>query len=336
MLYRTTVLATALVVAAIPGVAHAASPVVDGVKELASDATEVVIEEQALLGALAESTTPSPELDAQLRAADGQGVALLRELEQLGVDLSPVTVTVLSRLPAAGDGFPPQSVAYDAAIAELTRIAATPRAVLPRQSDGNGPGFGLIAVAAIALLVLGAAALGSTLRRNESDEELAAMAWSDGLTGLANRRRFDHDVASYDSDQTPVAAIMIDVDHFKVVNDTFGHPKGDEVLRCVADVLAERVREGDVVYRYGGEEFCVLLPGATRADAVAVGDRIVEACRLITLPDDTHLTVSVGVAHLSEATASESFESADQALLAAKELGRDRAVEAASLTLETV
>ncbi len=212
----------------------------------------------------------------------------------------------------------------------MERIATTPDSVVPTGTDEGGPAIGLLTVAAVSLLVLGAAALGNALRRQESDMELAAMAWSDSLTGLANRRRFDHDLADHDRSTAPVSAIMIDVDHFKRVNDTFGHREGDEALRRVASVLTANVRREDVVYRYGGEEFCVLLPGASYVDAMNVGERIVEAARGITLPDGSHLTVSVGVAHAKSCNASDSFQDADRALLMAKEAGRDRAVEAAS------
>ena len=337
MLYRAAVAAAAFAVVGLPGLAivAAGAPVADaeGVGNLAMDAAEVISEEQALLGYAVDSGGPqsNPDIDVRLRAADSRGVAVLAELQRQGVELSEGTVTVLSRLPRPGQGMPPGRATYDAAIAELSRIAATADSEATSGSERSGPALGLLAVAAMSLLVLGAAALGNTLRRRDSDEELAAMAWSDGLTGLANRRRFDHDLAMYDRGKFPVSSVMIDVDHFKNVNDTFGHERGDEVLRQVASVLGDHVRYDDVVYRYGGEEFCILLPGASRNDAIGVGQRIVEAARRITLPDGSHLTVSVGVAHDKGATASESFRSADQALLAAKDAGRDQAVDAASL-----
>jgi diguanylate cyclase (GGDEF)-like protein len=188
----------------------------------------------------------------------------------------------------------------------------------------------------MSLLVLGAAALGNTLRRRDSDEELAAMAWSDGLTGLANRRRLDHDIATQDLVEEPIAAIMVDVDHFKTVNDRFGHHEGDDILRRIATMLSAHVRYDDVVYRYGGEEFCILLPGATHDDATRVAARIVEAARTIVLPDDTNVTISVGVAHVADAAASTTVESADRALIAAKSAGRDRAVDASTLEFTTI
>ena len=154
------------------------------------------------------------------------------------------------------------------------------------------------------------------------------MAWSDGLTGLANRRRLDHDLESRGRRDDATAVIMIDVDHFKSVNDRFGHQTGDEVLRSIGAMLAEQIRYDDIVYRYGGEEFCVLLPDSSAAEAEGIADRIVEAAREIRLPDGQHITVSVGVASAVEGDVSTAVETADLALYTAKDRGRDRAVTA--------
>lgn len=205
----------------------------------------------------------------------------------------------------------------------------------PAGSAQGGIGVGLLAVAAASLLLLGAAALSDALRRRDADEELAALAWTDGLTGLANRRRLDHDIAAYDRSDQTVSTIMIDVDHFKLINDSFGHQEGDEALRRLADALNTAVRDDDVVYRYGGEEFCVLLPDATHHDACTIAQRIVDTTHRVTLPDGSKLTVSVGVAHGAGFDASTSCRSADQALLVAKQRGRDRVVDAATLELQT-
>src|ERR687898_2835439 len=98
------------------------------------------------------------------------------------------------------------------------------------------------------------------------------MAGSDGLTGVANRRRLDRDTAAHAGASGPTAVIMVDVDHFKQVNDTYGHQIGDDVLRAVGAALANRVRHDDVVYRYGGEELCILRPGASSRRRPAVAD----------------------------------------------------------------
>lgn len=332
---RTALVATVLSLAVAPATASAASPDAESqVRDLATTAAESVAEEQRLLG----GTAPGGELEsdadarARLRSVDTAGAALLARFDALRVDLSDAARVALARLPEPGTP-PPPGVVYDAAFDDLVRIAATPTAVLPAGTRTGGPALGLLAVAAVALLALGAAALGNTLRRQESDDDLAAMAWSDGLTGLANRRRLDHDVASFDMSDEPTAAIMIDIDRFKAVNDSFGHQQGDEVIRAVAQMLTEHVRFDDVVYRYGGEEFCILLPGATTDDAHGVAQRIVAAARAIPLPDGSHVTISVGVASGDDQIASTAVESADQALISAKAAGRDRVVDAAGTGL---
>lgn len=324
-------MATALAVVAAPSTVAAAAGD-DAVRELADQAAELVAEEQSLVAAAAADPTEST---ARLRVVDGTGTMLLEQFDDLGVRLTAASRAVLSPLPADGQGFAPPRQVYDAALDDLMRISARPAAVLPAETGSNGPALGLLAVAAMSLLVLGAAALANSLRRRESDDELTAMAWSDGLTGLANRRRLDHDIATPTLDE-PVAVIMVDVDNFKSVNDRFGHQQGDEILRRVATMLAAHVRYDDIVYRYGGEEFCILLPGATSDDALGVADRVLEAARGIVLPDETNMTISVGVARtddVEDADVAATVETADQALIAAKNAGRDRIVDASSTEL---
>ena len=277
--FRIALIATALAVVATPSTA-AAGAGQEAVRDLADAAAELVAEEQALVASVAADPTAST---ARLRVVDGTGTMVLEQFDDLGVQLSAASRAVLNPLPADGEGFAPPAPVYDAALADLMRISATPDAALPIEASSSGPALGLLAVAAMSLLVLGAAALANSLRRRESDDELAAMAWSDGLTGLANRRRLDHDIVKPDLDE-PVAVIMIDVDHFKSVNDRFGHQEGDEILRRVAAMLSSHVRYDDIVYRYGGEEFCILLPGASREDALGVADRMLQAARSIELP----------------------------------------------------
>ena len=124
---------------------------------------------------------------------------------------------------------------------------------------------------------------------------------------------------------------MIDVDNFKAINDGHGHQLGDKVLRKIGTMLGLHIREDDVVYRYGGEEFCILLPGASDADAELAASRIVQAARQIMLPDGSTVTVSVGVANGSTADVMSTLELADQAMYWAKENGRDQSITADSL-----
>lgn len=345
----TVAFATLAVAPAATASASAETP--DTVRDLATSGAHLLAEESELLtlaGSEGISTADLAEARANLHSVDAQATAIMQQLDLLGVDLSNAIREAMAPLPqpaASPAGtrppLPPPPVVYDAAIADLMRIAATPAALTPitRNGDNGGTSFGLLAVAAAALLALGLAALANTLRRTEDDEDLAAMAWSDGLTGVANRRRLDRDIAANAGGSSPTAVIMVDVDHFKQVNDSYGHQVGDDVLRGVGAALADNVRHDDVVYRYGGEEFCVLLPGANPGEAQAVADRVVQAMRAILLPDGGHITVSVGVAEGRAGDVAETLETADRALYAAKAGGRDRATAAVAEqddTLEVV
>jgi diguanylate cyclase (GGDEF)-like protein len=317
-----TVAGAALVPSA---VARATSDDEAHVTILANQAAEVLGEERQLLDALrgddgAAVTAPGPD-QARLIEVDERGNELLIELIVEGVELTDAVTAVLARLPApaqpdAGVIQPPPDVVYDAAIADLTRIAAAPGAVTPDGGNNRGS-LGLLAVAAAALMALGLAALSSALR--SKDDSLDDTALTDGLTGVGNRRRLDRDMAAEQARHTgQTAVIMVDVDHFAAINEQYGQQVGDDVLRRFSTALAGTVRQDDVVYRYGNEEFCVLLPGAEGGEATLVADRIVAAAHSIELPDDRHITVSVGVADGAPADVTGTLETADRALHAAK------------------
>lgn len=318
--------------------ADAASHMNDTIRKLAADAAELVAKEQALL-AIADPDTVRPDAQLatirnQLTSVDTQGVALLRVLEQLDVELTGAIRIALERLPPAAPGTahnsvppPPDDGVYEAAIADLNRITATPDSMMGGD-DSAGSTVGLLVVAGLSMLALVAAALASKTRRRPVTDELAAMAWSDGLTGLGNRRRLDRDLSERGLDAGHTAVIMVDVDHFKSVNDRFGHQQGDEILRTIGSMLTGQIRRDDVVYRYGGEEFCILLPESSVEEARQVAERIVEAAHQVRLPNGRHITVSVGVADSLAGDVYRAVESADLALYRAKDLGRDRAVTA--------
>ncbi len=150
---------------------------------------------------------------------------------------------------------------------------------------------------------------------------LMQQAERDALTALPNRRRFDADLLSLGVQD---ALLLIDIDHFKRVNDTFGHPAGDQVLQQVAARLAEVVRAQDTVYRYGGEEFAVILKRVRCEEVIQLAERLrvsVEALPLGSL-NGASVTVSVGVAHQGRGLAL--VQQADAALYAAKHAGRNR------------
>jgi diguanylate cyclase (GGDEF)-like protein len=166
---------------------------------------------------------------------------------------------------------------------------------------------------------------------------LAATALVDGLTGIANRRRFDQELErewrrSMRSGQ-PVALIMIDLDHFKAYNDAYGHLAGDECLAAVASALAGALgRAGECVARFGGEEFAAILPGCDADGALAAASQLRAAVAALGIEHRAsstaaHVTLSLGVA-AGIATRGEAaaalLDAADRALYQAKQEGRDR------------
>ena len=181
-------------------------------------------------------------------------------------------------------------------------------------------------------------------QQKRMEGRLATLAVEDGLTGLANRRRFDERLeeewARAYRERTPLALLMIDLDHFKTYNDEYGHRAGDECLRAVARIMAaEAQRTMDVVARYGGEEFAMLLPNTDAAGCARIGERIRRAVREAGIPHALNLpsglvTASVGGAICQpaserSATSASLVEAADRALYAAKDGGRDRLAMAA-------
>ncbi len=163
---------------------------------------------------------------------------------------------------------------------------------------------------------------------------LYTLAVTDPLTGLFTVRlfheRLDEDVAEWKRSQRGFALLMIDLDRFKQVNDTHGHPGGDEVLKTASVTIKKAIRLTDTAYRYGGEEFCVLLPGAGAVEAAAAAERIRASIEraATTLPDGTvvRVTASLGVALCPDhgSAARDLLAAADGALYRAKGDGRNR------------
>jgi diguanylate cyclase (GGDEF)-like protein len=169
-------------------------------------------------------------------------------------------------------------------------------------------------------------------RRTALQAELQRQATTDPLTGLANRREFGRrfvlDLARAERDASPLSIALLDLDHFKKINDQFGHAAGDEVLRQVARLCHECFRSIDSVGRMGGEEIAVLLPGATLQQAAAVAHRFAQ--RLAASPvahgeQTIHLSATLGVAERlpKERTLEAILQRADQALYAGKHAGRN-------------
>jgi len=190
------------------------------------------------------------------------------------------------------------------------------------------------AVALVLFVILLAAVFTVAVRKFRQARHLQNLASTDDLTGLANRRAlmaFANDaVERAHRDQVALAVLMIDIDHFKRINDSHGHAVGDQVLRHASRVLAAGLRERDRLGRVGGEEFVAVLPGATLAQARQVAERMrnaIDAARLIGPSGEVRFTVSIGVAGAQMAESADALlERADAALYAAKNGGRNAVV----------
>lgn len=226
------------------------------------------------------------------------------------------------------------SVSY--ALAAATLVARGAGALLDPAELAAGSSNtyrSVLYLVANALVIAGS--LGFLLMQKErADEETRRLATIDPLTGVFNRRTFielaERELARSRRDSTSLSLMILDLDHFKQVNDTYGHLAGDNVLVAFTALIKERARRGDLVVRYGGEEFCVLLPATSLPAAVALAERIRGATRAtsFTTPP-TRITVSVGVtayAGGAGVTLETLLARADEALYRAKHEGRNRVV----------
>jgi diguanylate cyclase (GGDEF)-like protein len=176
--------------------------------------------------------------------------------------------------------------------------------------------------------------------RKQAEEELRqakeraeALARRDELTGVNNRRAFFDDGERVFNQAKryahPLSLIMLDVDHFKHINDTYGHTAGDNVLASLANIFRKHVREVDILGRLGGEEFAIILPETTLSDAVATAERLrleIENTAINNAKGDIHVTASFGISALmpEQTSLEELLHEADSALYQAKRKGRNR------------
>ncbi|TMB92680.1 MAG: diguanylate cyclase [Chloroflexi bacterium] len=159
--------------------------------------------------------------------------------------------------------------------------------------------------------------------------ELARQAASDSLTGLANRRGFDsywaREISRSQRYNTSIALVMFDIDHFKAINDSYGHGVGDAVLTTISEMLSADLRQSDLLARIGGEEFALGLPNANEAAAALVAEKVrLLVSRRVIAPLTAPCTISAGVASSTSTPADRLVEAADAALYDAKRAGRNR------------
>ena len=176
--------------------------------------------------------------------------------------------------------------------------------------------------------------------RNKADQratDLEMLAAVDFLTGVYNRRQFETlaraELARCQRYMRPLSVVMLDIDHFKAVNDRFGHAAGDRVLKSVADLCRAAKRDSDIIARLGGEEFAIMLPETTEAATVQFAERLrhlIVDCALTANGEAIPVTISVGIAGASIRTSGIEalMRDADQALFEAKRSGRNRIVVA--------
>jgi diguanylate cyclase (GGDEF)-like protein len=158
--------------------------------------------------------------------------------------------------------------------------------------------------------------------------KLEGLASHDPLTKVFNRRHFEtvlaQEIGRKKRYSRPLSLIMFDLDHFKRINDSFGHASGDTVLKKTVEVAQSCLRQNDLLARWGGEEFTIILPETALPQAMQIAERIRQGIQQTRMLPDTSVTCSLGVVELSDETEEELLKHADTAMYAAKEKGRNR------------
>ncbi len=285
----------------------------------------------AALGAYLKSAVPIAGGNAYLIDRSGRLLAAGRTDRALEQEVTQL-----------GDGVHTLRTADEEVTVAVTSVADTPwRVALSAPGDALYAPVAEGAVAAwglwIGLALAGITAVALLVRLARAHADAAEAARTDALTHLPNRRSMqeaiEREIAHATRHSLPLAVLIVDLDHFKAVNDTLGHDAGDAVLRSTANALRTAIRTSDVVGRWGGEEFLLLLPHTDLTAAFLVAERIrgavatpVTASRGRTVS----VTASIGLAVLSDADSRALVDAADAALYDAKAAGRDRTVAAAA------
>jgi diguanylate cyclase (GGDEF)-like protein len=161
---------------------------------------------------------------------------------------------------------------------------------------------------------------------NAKMSDLKQASQTDALTGLFNRRAMDIFLVEFEDTRQPISLISLDIDHFKKVNDTFGHDMGDKVLQRLSDLMREYSRDGDIPCRMGGEEFMLLLPSTPLEAAIEVAERLRSAVENTEIDPVGHITISLGVTtwHWETQSMMDSLKDVDELMYRAKREGRNR------------
>ncbi len=182
-------------------------------------------------------------------------------------------------------------------------------------------------------LMILAMQIANVIEKNRLYQKIQQLAITDSLTGFYNRRGLEelgkHEIERAIRFNRPLTTLMIDIDHFKLVNDSFGHPVGDEVLVQLAHRLKSKLRDVDILCRYGGEEFFVMLPETDKDNAYLIADRIrrlIHEHSFSTSAGLINITISIGICYLSKNVfdLEDMVNYADQALYQAKQNGRNK------------
>jgi diguanylate cyclase (GGDEF)-like protein len=278
---------------------------------------------------------PRGRLFFDLWEAAGIGLVIVFCLLDGGVT-SPYVFFLFVLLAHGALAYPPVGVAIAGSTIVLSYVAM---GVL----DGGLPAPDLLQGALALLVATGTCAFASANHVRVYEQtavyarELATLAERDGLTGTLNHRAF-HERLQLETRRAsadhPVSLLIVDVDRFKTVNDTYGHPAGDGVLQIIGGVLTELTRPGDTPGRLGGDEFALLLPGTTPEAAGVVARRLCDQVR--TAAAAWGATVSVGAATVTSPDVTELHATADAAAYRAKNSGRDRVVSADERPLDAL
>ncbi|MDH4284765.1 MAG: diguanylate cyclase [Gallionellaceae bacterium] len=260
-------------------------------------------------------------------------VVLSRQLAQAGFSSKPSSTSMVCNGKPCQALMLPLTDISGRNVAQMVLLADTSQQETDAQQSILAGGVASVATG-IVLFIFFYWLTGRIGRRIERDEQmLHDLASHDGLTGLYNHRTFysllEDEVARAGRYNHPLSLLMLDIDHFKRVNDTYGHVAGDCILSGLAQLLQQAVRHEDKVCRYGGEEIAVILPVTDLQTAVLMAERLRMTVEEYAFKSDSSqeisITVSVGVASLTEqtATAAELVNEADAALYSAKERGRN-------------